>query len=59
LQASFGTQAVPVLQPAVRTAYQDLAQQRQRMYMQEHAEQAALNSPQGLVPFVRVPELRE
>jgi sigma-E factor negative regulatory protein RseA len=59
VQASFGAKPVPVLQPATRTAYQDLAQQRLRRYMQEHAEQAALNSPQGLVPFARVPEIRE
>jgi sigma-E factor negative regulatory protein RseA len=59
VHASYGTQPVPVLQPATRTAYQDLAQQRLRRYMQEHAEQAALNSPQGLVPFARVPQIRE
>jgi sigma-E factor negative regulatory protein RseA len=59
LQASYGTQPMPVLQPATRSAYQDLAQQRLRRYMQAHAEQAALNSPQGLVPFARVPEIRE
>ncbi len=59
LQASYGTQPVPQLQPATHTAYQDLAQQRLRRYMQQHAEQAALNSPQGLVPFARVPEIRE
>jgi len=59
VQASYGMQAIPVLQPATRTAYQDLAQQRLRRYMQEHAEQAALNSPQGLLPFARVPEIRE
>jgi sigma-E factor negative regulatory protein RseA len=59
VQASYGTQAIPVLRPAIRTAYQELAQQRQRKYMQEHAEQAALNSPQGLVPFARVPQIRE
>tara|TARA_R110002049_G_scaffold49267_12_gene141194 strand:+ start:7038 stop:7661 length:624 start_codon:yes stop_codon:yes gene_type:complete len=60
VQASFGTEpAVPQLQPAVRTAYQDLAEQRLRKYMQLHAEQAALNSPQGLVPYARVPEIRE
>jgi sigma-E factor negative regulatory protein RseA len=52
-------QAIPVLQPATRTAYQELAQQRLRRYMQEHAEQAALNSPQGLVPFARVPQIRQ
>ena len=59
VQASYGTQPVPVLQPATRTAYQELAQQRLRRYMQEHVEQAALNSPQGLVPFARVPQMRE
>jgi sigma-E factor negative regulatory protein RseA len=54
-----GSQAMPQLLPATRTAYQDLARQRQQLYMQQHAEQAALNSPQGLVPFARVPEIRE
>jgi len=59
MQASYGTQPVPVLQPATRIAYQELAQQRLRRYMQEHVEQAALNSPPGLVPFARVPQIRE
>lgn len=59
VQASYGAPAIPALQPVTRSAYQELAQQRLRRYMQEHAEQAALNSPQGLVPFARVPEIRE
>jgi sigma-E factor negative regulatory protein RseA len=60
VQASFGTrQAVPVLEPATGTAYQELARQRLEKYMQEHAEHAALNSPGGLVPFARVPYLQE
>ncbi len=59
VQASYGTEAVPVLQPAARTAYKELARQRMEMYMQEHAEHAALNSPHGLIPFARVPEIRE
>jgi sigma-E factor negative regulatory protein RseA len=59
VQASYGTQSMPVLQPATRTAYQKLARQRMQKYMQEHAEQAALNSPQGLIPFSRVPRIRE
>ena len=59
VQASFGTQSVPVLQPTTGTAYKELARQRLDMYMQEHAEHAALNSPQGLIPFARVPEIRE
>lgn len=59
VQASYGTQAIPVLQPATRTAYQELARQRMNRYIQEHAEHAALNSPQGLIPFARVPQIRE
>lgn len=59
VQAGYGTQAVPMLQPVMLNAYQDLALRRQRQYMQEHAEQAALNSPQGLVPFARVHEIRK
>jgi sigma-E factor negative regulatory protein RseA len=55
---SFGATTVQA-NYVTRSAYQDLAQQRLRKYMQEHAEQAALNSPQGLVPFARVPEIRE
>jgi sigma-E factor negative regulatory protein RseA len=57
--ASYGTRGIPVLQPAARTAYRELARQRMQKYMQAHAEQAALNSPQGLVPFVRVREITE
>ena len=59
VRASYGTKSVPVLQPATRTAYRELARQRMERYMQEHAEQAALNSPQGLIPFARVTEIRE
>ncbi|MEH6591572.1 MAG: sigma-E factor negative regulatory protein [Halioglobus sp.] len=59
VRASYGNQGVPVLQPASRTAYQELARQRMQKYMQEHAEHAALNSPQGLVPFARVNKIKE
>jgi len=59
VQASYGTQAIPSLQPATRTAYQKLATQRMNRYMQEHAEHAALNSPAGLIPFARVPQIQE
>lgn len=59
VRASYGTESVPVLQPATRTAYDELARQRMERYIQEHAEHAALNSPQGLVPFARVPQIRE
>jgi sigma-E factor negative regulatory protein RseA len=59
MRASYGTQAVPVLQPATHTAYRELARQRMQVYMQEHAEHASLNSPQGLIPFARVPKIQE
>ncbi len=59
VRASYGTESIPVLQPAARTAYEELARQRMQMYMQEHAEHAALNSPDGLIPFARVPEIHE
>jgi sigma-E factor negative regulatory protein RseA len=59
VRASYGTQPVPVLQPDTRTAYQELARQRMQQYAQQHAEQAALNSPNGLMPFARVPQIRE
>jgi len=59
VRASFGTQALPGLKPGTRTAYDELARQRMRQYMQQHAEHASLNSPQGLLPFARVTEIRE
>ena len=59
VRASFGTEPLPALQPATGTAYQELARQRMQKYLQEHAEHAALNSPHGLSPFARVPEIRE
>lgn len=59
VQASYGTQPLPVLTPATHKAYEALAKQRMHRYMQEHAEHAALNSPQGLIPFSRVPEIRQ
>jgi sigma-E factor negative regulatory protein RseA len=59
VRASYGTQSVPVLQPATRTAYRELARQRMQQYGQEHAEQAALNTPQGLLPFARVQRIQE
>lgn len=59
VRASYGTQALPGLQPATRAAYDDLARQGLSRYMQRHAEHASLNSPQGLIPFARVMDLRE
>ena len=59
VQASFGTRPLPVLQPTNHSAYDKLARQRMERYLQEHAEHAALNSPNGLVPFARVPYIQE
>ena len=55
VQASYGTRDVPTLRPADRDAYRELARQRLRRYSQEHAEHASLNTPQGMLPFARVP----
>ncbi|EAQ99375.1 sigma-E factor negative regulatory protein [Congregibacter litoralis] len=59
VRASFGTRAVPTLEPADRTAYRELARQRLRRYSQEHAEHASLNTPQGMLPFARVPVIEQ
>lgn len=61
VQASLGgnSGAEPELTPAARTAYHELARQRMLMYSQQHAEQAALNTPQGLIPYARVPHIEE
>lgn len=55
VQASYGARDVPTLRPADRDAYRELARQRLRRYSQEHAEHASLNTPQGMLPFARVP----
>lgn len=58
VQASFGQRSsTQLLQPADRTAYRELARQRLRRYSFEHAEHAALNTPAGMVPYARVPNL--
>lgn len=54
-----GGQAQPALQPTAGTAYRELARQRMQRYAQEHAEQAALNTPQGLLPYARLQTLQE
>ncbi len=60
VRASYGAQQQPlVLQPAAPTGYRELARQRMHRYMQTHAEAAALNTPQGLIPFARVTEIKE
>ncbi|GAB3308794.1 sigma-E factor negative regulatory protein [Haliea atlantica] len=61
VQASLGSGSGAELEltPAVRTAYHELARQRMLMYSQQHAEQAALNTPQGLIPYARVPRIEE
>lgn len=61
VRASFGSQPEQpslMLQPAAGMGYQELARQRLRKYSQAHAEEAALNTPQGLVPFARVQEIQ-
>ena len=59
VQASYGTRDVPTLRPADRNAYRDLARLRLRRYSQEHADHASLNTPQGMLPFARVPVIEQ
>ncbi|MEP4484475.1 MAG: sigma-E factor negative regulatory protein [Halioglobus sp.] len=59
VRASYGSQAVPALRPANHTAYRELARLRLKQFGQAHAEQAALNTPQGLIPFARVPTIKQ
>ena len=54
VRATFGTQALPVERPDVRAAYRDLARQQMQQLLPQHVEHAALNTPQGLVPYARV-----
>ncbi|MFK7975580.1 MAG: sigma-E factor negative regulatory protein [Halioglobus sp.] len=54
-----GKQPVMVLKNVSPEAYEELARQKMSRYMQEHAEHAALNSPQGLIPYARVPQIKE
>jgi sigma-E factor negative regulatory protein RseA len=59
VQANYGTAPIPSLEPATRTAYRKLAEQRLERYLQEHSEHAALNSHQGMITFARVSEIQE
>ena len=56
VRASFGSrqeESSRVLQPAAGAGYQEMARQRLRKYSQAHAEEAALNTPQGFLPLAR------
>ncbi|PIE37449.1 MAG: anti-anti-sigma factor [Gammaproteobacteria bacterium] len=54
MQASFGGQTVSQQrQPTSQQAYQLLAERQLERYFRNHAEQSALNTPQGLVPYAR------
>jgi sigma-E factor negative regulatory protein RseA len=49
--------ATPALRPQSELRYTDydqLARQRMQRYLLSHAEEAALNVPQGMMPFARV-----
>ncbi len=47
--------APPVREAAPVTDYDAVARQRLERYMLEHAEEASLNAPQGMMPYARVP----
>lgn len=62
VRASYGSAASTAvvtgspLQPqAATTDYREIALQRLLRYSEQHAERAVLNTPQGLIPYARVP----
>lgn len=58
VNASFGTQALPAHANSLKRQYTELARQQMQRYLTQHAEQAALNTPHGLVPFVRASDVK-
>ena len=54
VNASYGAPAIKSTAPNRRAAYNQLARQRLRHYMVPHADQAALNTPRGMMPYARV-----
>lgn len=54
--ADFSTGVVSTAEPVAD--YDAIARERLRRYMLPHAEEAALNAPQGMMPFARVATFR-
>lgn len=54
VNASYGAPAIKSASTNRRAAYNQLARQRLQRYMVPHADQAALNTPQGMMPYARV-----
>jgi sigma-E factor negative regulatory protein RseA len=54
VSASYGAPAIRSATPNQRNAYNRMARQRLQRYMVPHADQAALNTPQGMMPYARV-----
>ena len=58
VRAGYATRPVPVVQAAPASDYNSIARERLRKYMLPHAEEAALNAPQGMMPYARVATFR-
>ena len=54
VNVSYGSPAVKSAAPNRRAVYNKMARQRLQRYMVPHADQAALNTPQGMMPYARV-----
>jgi sigma-E factor negative regulatory protein RseA len=54
VNASYATPAIKSSGAGQRSTYNHLAHQRLQRYLLPHAEEAALNVPQGMMPFARV-----
>jgi sigma-E factor negative regulatory protein RseA len=54
VSVNYGAPAIKSAVPNQRNAYNRMARQRLQRYMVPHADQAALNAPQGMMPYARV-----
>jgi sigma-E factor negative regulatory protein RseA len=58
VRAGYATRPVQVVPAAPASDYNSIARERLEKYMLPHAEEAALNAPQGMMPYARVATFR-
>lgn len=58
VRAGYATQPVQRVAPAPISDYNAIARERLQRYMLQHTEEAALNAPQGMMPYARVATFR-
>lgn len=58
VRAGYATPPVQRMAPAPASDYNAIARERLQRYMLQHTEEAALNAPQGMMPYARVATFR-